>query len=117
VLAGLIAACGSTMPGEPLALRTAGFQLGLGGCASAALSPFRIERSGSEMVFTQPDVGRIDVVWPFGFQARLVDGKGVLYASDRTTIGIEGDVLSDVGGSGAFGDGFFVCSIGSREYR
>lgn len=92
-----------------LGIKTAGFQFLPGGCAGAALSPFRIERNGAELVFMQQDVGRIEIVWPFGFQARIVDGKGVLFASDGITVGKEGEEVSGVGGSGASG--------GRMEYR
>jgi hypothetical protein len=87
------------------------------GCAAAALTPFRIEREAEDVVFVQlrPE-NRMKIVWPYGIDARLVDGRAVLYASDGTVVGEEGDVLGEVGGADGR-EGFYVYSIGLKNCR
>lgn len=121
MIAGLVfalAACTATVPGTPLSIDTAGFQLGDGGCAGVGIPPFRIERDGDALRFV--DVGTDDVVgiiWPFGFAARLQEGRAILYASDGVAIGQEGDVLDEIGACGSSDRSFVVGSVGARAYR
>ena len=56
------------------------------------------------------------IVWPRGFSARLIDGRGELIAPDGTVIGRDGDVLDHMGGSGPSPDAFHVCDVGPVNY-
>jgi hypothetical protein len=94
------AACSVTAPGTPLAIDTAGFQLGPGSCAGVGVPPFRLERDGDALRFV--DAGGsgevLHLIWPSGFVARLQDGRATLYGSNGSVIGREGDVLDNFGG-------------------
>lgn len=108
--AGMPAPSGAT----PLALRTDGFRVG--GCATAALTPFAIGHEDDRVTFT--DTGThapVSIAWPSGFSAWLVDGRAVLYDRFGAVVGREGDVVEEIGGS-ADSVTFHVCSIGSRNY-
>jgi hypothetical protein len=115
----LVTACAGALPGTPLKIETAGFQVLPGGCPAAGLAPFIIERVGDALRFRQVGVDvDVSIVWPFGFAARLVDSRALLYASDGMVVGRDGDVIESVGGaSGLDGRGFYVCSIGTKLYR
>lgn len=113
----LVGACSASLPGTPLKIETASFQFIPGGCPLAGLAPFTIERAGQELRFVQDPNAEIKIIWPFGFAAQLVDGQAVLYASDGMIVGREGEVVTNVGGSGASGSGFYVCAIGVKTYR
>ncbi len=88
------------------------------GCPQARRGPLRVELSGSELVFISTANGaRESIVWPYGFSARLVDGKAELLAPDGAVIAREGEVLDDLGGGlGVSGDAFHVCSLGGTTY-
>ena len=88
------------------------------GCPDALLSPVRVTRSGSQLIFVLLMTGSpTPIVWVYGFSARLVDGKAELVAPDGTVVAREGDVLSNLGGGlGSTGDAFHVCSIGLTTY-
>ena len=110
--------CSTDPEGTRLGLRTAVEPRAGGACDGAAAAPIRIERDGTEMVFV--DVGtdeRRSMIWPFGFAAWLEFDLAVLYASDSTVVGREGDVLDNIGGSTVEGEGFHVCSVGARTYH
>jgi hypothetical protein len=55
------------------------------------------------------------MIWPFGFAAWLEFGTAVLYASDGSVVGREGDLLNTIGGA-ADEAGFQVCAVGARTY-
>jgi hypothetical protein len=85
-------------------------------CNQALLEPLVVGRTGDWLTFTGATSGHAAaVVWPHGFTARIIDGKGALLDPSGAVIGREGDTLTDVGG-GSSGDGFAVCSIGSHIY-
>jgi hypothetical protein len=87
------------LPGTPLAIDTAGFQIGPGGCAGVGVPPFRIQRAGDTLVYV--DVGTEiarKLVWPSGFAARLENGIAILYASNGSMVGRENDVIENAGG-------------------
>lgn len=69
------------------------------------------------MVFVEVGTeARRSIVWPFGFAAWLERGVAVLYASDGSIVGREGDVLDNIGGAAIAGEGFRVCAVGVRTY-
>lgn len=85
------------------------------GCELARLGDVRLTRSGSDLVLVNILTGKqTTIVWPYGFVARLVDGKVELVAPDGSVVAREGDVL-DVGGAGAQ-PGFHVCEINGKTY-
>ncbi len=85
-------------------------------CQGGAFPPVRMGREGRTVVFSRVEGGaRSEIVWPWGFSARLERGGAELVDSYGIVIAREGDVLADLGG-GATEDGPHVCSIGHRTY-
>jgi hypothetical protein len=81
------------------------------GCGQAEILPVRVERSESKMVFVSVSMGvSLDLVWPHGFYAKLVDGKGELFEPDGTMVAREGDVLTHLGGERIAGT-IHICSM------
>jgi hypothetical protein len=59
----------------------------------------RVEVAGTRLVVVDATtLSPVDAVWPYGFSARLIDGKAELLASDGTVVAREGDVLTSVNG-------------------
>jgi hypothetical protein len=59
----------------------------------------RVVRSGTQLVVVDATTGSaVNAVWPYGFSARLVEGKAELLASDGTVVAREGDVLTSLSG-------------------
>jgi hypothetical protein len=113
----LVAACATDPRGARLGLQTAPVQRASAACDGAGAAPVRIERDGEAVVFVDVGSGvRRPMIWPFGFAAWLEFGRVVLYATDGTVVGREGDVLDNIGGSGD-AEGFHVCSVGARTYQ
>jgi hypothetical protein len=114
----MVAACAAPLPGTPLAIDTAAFQLGPSSCGGVGLPPFRIERDGDTLRFV--DVGTGDerkLVWPNGFAARLVNGTAILYASNGTVIARENEAVEDAGGCPRSDGSILVDSFGQTNYR
>ena len=112
-----LGACSTDPEGTRLGLQTNAFQVLPGPCTLGAIPPFRIEREGAEMVFADVGTGeRRSITWPFGFAAWLEYDVAVLYATDGTVVGREGDVLESIGGVDIEGEGHRVCGIGVRSY-
>jgi hypothetical protein len=66
-------------------------------CPESLIAPVRILRDNNAVVFQLASGdGRIDLVWPRGFSARLLSGRAEVVAPDGVVIGREGDVLSDM---------------------
>lgn len=88
------------------------------GCPDAGLGSVRVARSGSELIFISTMAGTPEnIVWAYGFSARVVDGQAQLVAPDGTVVAREGDVITDAGGGlGLTGDAFHVCQIGKTMY-
>jgi hypothetical protein len=86
-----------------------------GACDLAALAPVQMKREGDVVVFVDGTGTSVSVIWPLGFAAWLEYGDAVLYASDGSVVGREGDILDTIGGS-AGADGFHVCKVGVRTY-
>jgi hypothetical protein len=81
-------------------------------CHQAILEPLVVGRSGDRLTFTGATSGHAStVIWPHGFTARVIDGKGALLDPSGTVIGREGDTLTDLGGGGGA-----VCSIAGHIY-
>jgi hypothetical protein len=81
-------------------------------CNQALLEPLIVGRTGDRLTFTGATSGHASaVIWPHGFTARVIDGKGALLDPSGTVLGREGDTLTDLGGGGGA-----VCSIGGRTY-
>jgi hypothetical protein len=85
-------------------------------CLLASLgSPERLTRSGTDLALVNVNTGQqTTIVWPYGFVARLVDGKAELVAPDGSVVAREGDLLK-VGGGFAL-PGFHVCEINGTMY-
>jgi hypothetical protein len=117
-LALLLGACSTDPEGTRLALQTDAVQGSPEGCSLGAIPPVRIDREDGDMVFEDVATGvRRSITWPFGFAAWLEFDMAVLYASDGTVVGREGDVLGNIGGAVIEGEAFRVCSVGARTYR
>jgi len=113
----LAAACNTDPQATRLGLQTAP-ELPPRACDGVLATPFRVGRVGDELIFVDAASGeRRSIIWPFGFAAWLEFGQGVLYASDGTVVGREGEVLDKIGGAGVEGEGFHVCSVGVRTYQ
>jgi hypothetical protein len=112
----LVAACSTDARGTRLSL-----QMAVGdpppACPVGTAPPFRIQRDGNAMVFVDLRTEELaSFVWPSGFAAWLEFGQAVLYASDGSIVGREGDVLANIGGT-TDPEGFRVCAVGVRVYR
>jgi hypothetical protein len=85
-------------------------------CLTASLGgPHRLTVSGTDLVLVDINTGEPTmIVWPYGFVARLVDGKAELVAPDGSVVAREGDLLN-VGGGFAL-PGFHVCEINGTTY-
>jgi hypothetical protein len=127
VLVVLVSGCSAlapspTLPGTSMSLVTApAYSMppgAISACAAAALNPVVVSRDGDHLIFLNTaSKAPVAVIWPHGFTARLVNGKGELLDPSGAVIGVEGDTLSDLGGGiGSDSDAFFVCMIGNRIY-
>jgi hypothetical protein len=85
-------------------------------CLTASLGgPQRLTVAGADLVLVDVNTGeQTTIVWPYGFVARLVDGKAELVAPDGSVVAREGDLLH-VGGGYAL-PGFHVCEINGTTY-
>jgi hypothetical protein len=102
------------LPGTPLTIETADFQMGVDSCGGVGIPAFQLEREGEVLQFI--DVGSKNVrrlVWPRGYAARLVDGVATLYSSNGTLIAREHDVIDNAGGCPRPDDSLWVDSMGT----
>ena len=97
----------------PLALRTQPWKpwpIGGFGCPMAGVAPLRVEVDGSSMVFERADGAHlVSIVWPYGFSARLLDGKAELVAPDGTVLATQDQVISNLAGSSADNGDIVIC--------
>jgi hypothetical protein len=83
------------------------------GCATALLSPARVETAGDDLILVSVESGNaIPVVWPSGFGAWRAGGRAVVADPWGGVVGREGDMLDSLSG-GEGGDGaFLICPFG-----
>jgi hypothetical protein len=81
-------------------------------CALVRFGAVEMRRAGSRVVFTSPTGQDVQIVWPYGTTARLVDGRAEMFAPDGTLIATEGQLVSGPGGGLGADDAFHVCTIG-----
>jgi len=84
------------------------------GCATASLGPVRVTTAGDELVFVSAEGGQpVKIVWPSGWAAWSLEGRGELVDRDGAVVAREGEVIHDRFGGGVSDDGaFHVCAIG-----
>ena len=102
----------------PLTLRTQPWKLWplSFGCPMAALTPIRVERDGVSMVFADEASGnRVQVVWPSGYSARLMNGRAELLPPDGSVLAREGDVISGLAYGAADNGDLLVCLDGASK--
>ncbi len=81
-------------------------------CPESLIAPVRVVRDADAVVFELVTGERLNLVWPRGFSARLLDGRAEIVAPDGSVIGREGDVLSDM----LAGDPSDICEVNSVFY-
>ena len=76
----------------------------------AALTPIRVERDGVSMVFADEASGdRLQVVWPNGYSARLVNERAELIPPDGSVLAREGDLITNLAAAAADNGDLLVC--------
>jgi hypothetical protein len=98
-----------TVPGTPLALVTDSPHV-FSSCAGTGIaSPLRVVVQDGALLVVAADTGQDQrLVWPFGFQARLVEGKGVLFDDHGAVLLRDGDAVT-VGGWTRTDGSYLVC--------
>jgi hypothetical protein len=88
------------------------------GCPLAAVSPVRVVRDGETLVFELAEDARpMPLVFPYGFTARLVAGRGELVTPAAIVIAREGNVVSGFMGEAAENGEFILCFDPASELR
>ena len=83
------------------------------GCPAALLAPARVSTSGDALVLVTVDSGEIvNVVWPSGFGAWRRGGRAVVADPWGAIVGMDGDILSGLGGGLGADDLFHICPFG-----
>lgn len=122
----VVAGCSSVAPAAsptdvPLGVDTAP-QLtappgGVVACTLASIGNLVIHRDGDHLVFLSQSSDRtVDVVWPYGFTARVVNGAAELLDPFGAVVGTEGVPMGPVGGGRGGVGAFYACSIGHHIY-
>jgi hypothetical protein len=76
----------------------------------AALTPIRVERDGGSMVFADETSGkRLQVVWPNGYSARLMNGRAELIPPNGSVLARDGDVISNLAAGAADNGDLLIC--------
>lgn len=82
-------------------------------CAESTPVSVRVVRNGETVVFETVTGGRIDLVWPRGFSARLLDSRAEIVAPDGSVVAREGDEIPSGTLSGPAGD---ICGVNGTYY-
>lgn len=80
-------------------------------CPAELINPVRMTRDGDRVAFEFLDGRAVDLVWPRGFSARLLDGRAEIVAPDGSIIAREGDVMSEL-----VGDTREICEVNGVGY-
>ena len=81
------------------------------GCATAALLPVEMVVEGDSVHFISQGTEKlVDLEWPVGFYADLVNGVGTIHSNAGATIAVQGEVLTDLSGGLSTGGAFAVCA-------
>jgi hypothetical protein len=102
----------------PLTLRTQPWKLWplSFGCGMAGLTPIRVQRDGVSMVFADEAGGNpLQVVWPSGYSARLMNGRAELLPPDGSVLARDGDVISGLASGAADNGDLLVCLDGASN--
>jgi hypothetical protein len=76
----------------------------------AALTPIRVERDGTSMVFADETSGnRLQVVWPNGYSARILNGRAELVQPNGLVLARDGDVISNLASGAADNGDLVIC--------
>ena len=115
-LALVLSACSDVRPGMRLAIETGRHPPDA--CPGSEHLDVTMSRSGEAAVFEDAASStRLEVVWPFGFAAWLIDGRAILFATDGNIVVREGDPAVSIGGArGGPSAPFLVCSVRERPY-
>lgn len=80
------------------------------GCPAVLILPIRVERDDGSMVFWNVERGSVvDVAWPYGYTARVVDGRAELVTPSGTVLARDGAVISGLEGSAGINGDVLVC--------
>jgi hypothetical protein len=90
-------------------------------CAGATPVTVRVLHDGDAVVFEIGAGRQMDLIWPRGFSARLLDGRAEVAAADGTVVAREGDELPSgtLGGSPSGTQakpGFDICEVNGVYY-
>ena len=77
-------------------------------CMEAVLADAHVTHRGRELV-TVSGLG-VEIVWPYGYTARLVDGKALVLDAGGNPVVREGETFDGGGGFGA-DDAWHLCTI------
>jgi hypothetical protein len=115
-LALVLSACSDLRSGVRLAIDTG--RQPPDACPDPDRLDVTISRSGEAAVFEDAAAAAgLEVIWPFGFAAWLIDGRAILFATDGSIVVREGDPAVPIGGvRGGPGEPFLVCSVRQRPY-
>lgn len=88
------------------------------GCPAVQVADLRIERTNGRLsYFVQEDGLQVEVVWPAGFSARLLNERAELVGPDGRVFASEGDVIRSLEGSaGPNGEVIICISFASRPF-
>lgn len=82
-------------------------------CAESTPVSVRVVREGDAVVIKTVTGERIDLVWPRGFSARLLDGRAEIVAPDGSVVAREGDEIPSGTLSGPASD---ICGVNGVYY-
>ncbi len=80
-------------------------------CPAALINPVRLLRDGDAVAFEFVDGRPVELVFPRGFSARLLDARAEIVAPDGSVIAREGDELTEL-----VGDTREICEVNGIGY-